>query len=214
PTDDDGPTPTDADDPTPTDQPEDPTPTADEPPGDDPDEQHFLGEWMTWSESYVMEMAFDDPETGDSGTMIMRIDGDSSHWRVETEEEGVSEMYAIEGDTYIVSDGECLLTSGGNEPSEEFDYGSDPDTYEEEASSYPDLEPAGDDTIDGEAMYVYEVTATETDDFESATYYVSQDSGYLRRVETETGTVDLHSWGSVEPIEPPDMECESFGSDE
>ncbi|MFW6448702.1 MAG: hypothetical protein ACOC0X_04055 [Halobacteriota archaeon] len=196
--------PTDAADPTPTDGAPDPTPTEDGGSTDD----HFLGEWMVWSDAYVMEMDYEDQDTGDAGHMVLRIGGDRSHWYVDSDQQGVSEMYAIDGDMYLVSDGECVLMPGNDDPTDDFGYNVDPETYGEDARNYPDLQPAGTDTIDGEPMYVYEVTAA--DDAESATYYVSQTTGHLRRVVGEWGTVDLHSWGSVGPIEPPDMECESF----
>lgn len=123
-------------------------------------------------------------------------------------EDGAAEFYEIGDDQYMVSSSQgeefCIQNPDRTPPDE----GQvDPDDYESDVSEYPDLTPVGRDTIDGEEVYVYELTPEETGGTDTITYYVSVDSGYLRRVESPEAVVNFHSWNDVEPVEAPDMEC-------
>ncbi|MEF8886548.1 MAG: hypothetical protein V5A30_01985 [Haloarculaceae archaeon] len=50
--------------------------------------------------------------------------------------------------------------------------------------------------------------ATPAGDGGQPTYYVDVETGYLRRTETGTAVVEYGSWGSVQPVTPPDRECQ------
>lgn len=126
-------------------------------------------------------------------------------------EDGTAEFYNIGDDQYMVSSNQgeefCILNPDRTPPDE----GQvDPDDYESDVSEYPDLTPTGTTTIDGERVYVYELTPEETGRSETVTYYVSVSSGYLRRVETQDAVVNFHSWNDVDPVEAPDMDCQDM----
>jgi hypothetical protein len=55
-------------------------------------------------------------------------------------------------------------------------------------------------------VYVFEVTGEDVEGV--LTFYVSAETGYLRRVEGAWGTATFHSWGETEPISKPDMDCQ------
>ena len=53
-------------------------------------------------------------------------------------------------------------------------------------------------------MLVYDLSQRE-----SQTVYVNAETGRLRRVDFNRGTIDYHSWGAVDEIQPPEMDCQS-----
>lgn len=61
--------------------------------------------------------------------------------------------------------------------------------------------PVGTDTIDGEAVYVYEIETGER--IGTVTYYVDTESGYVRKMEFMETTFEYWDFGSVEPVESP-----------
>ena len=135
-----------------------------------------------------------------------RFNGGNAYWRTEVDGQ-VSEIYMVDGDQYTVSDGECYRNTGQQGGSGGFDLGS----FDSDTSELPDVTAEGTTTIEGETMLVYEFASEAASGFESeATYYVSRETGYLRRVESDSGTIDYHSWGSADPVSPPDMDCESY----
>ena len=183
--------------------------------GDDEEEAHdddggeetgqTFGETFTFHDSYAMEMEFTDPETGQSGWFEARHrDGNiHQHWEIDGMSD-VWEMYHIDGDSYMVMGEMCFLNPDtDDEPDLEY---RDED-FDEVAE--PTLEPQGTTTIDNIDVYIYEVSDPSTG--EEMTYYVDSSTGYLRRIEWSFGVMDLHSWGDVEPISAPEMDCQSFG---
>lgn len=129
--------------------------------------------------------------------------------RVEFEnEQGSGEFYSVDGDQYFVMDEEGTCIKNPSEDMAPEDSQVEPDGYESDAEEYAELTPTETTTIDGNEVYVFEVTSetpggTET----TTTYYVGVDSGNLRRVEAQGSVTNFHSWGEVGPIEAPDMEC-------
>lgn len=101
----------------------------------------------------------------------------------------------------------CIEDPGSDMTPSEGEREVDTEEYESDVEEYATLSPTGTTTIDGEQMYVFELTPEMTGNQETSTYYVSVNSGYLRRVETSDRVLKLHSWGEVEPVEAPDMEC-------
>ena len=162
-----------------------------------------LGENFTWESSFVAEMTVETPEMGEASTTVRFNSGDF-HQTVESNQ-GTFDIYRVDGDLYMVQQGETCIKNPGQMPATES--GVDPGNQDSVAENYPDLTPEGRETIDGEEMYVYEAQS----DGQTMTWYVSVESGYLRRVEFDQGTVDYHSWGEVGPIEKPDMECQEVG---
>lgn len=122
---------------------------------------------------------------------------------------GTVEMYTVEGETYIVEGEECMLLPGMAE--EEFDE-EEIENPEAEAEAQSDLRASGREEIDGEEVYVFEISGEEAEEHdEDVTYYVGVETGYVRRIETAESVTDFHSWGDVDPIEPPEMECIDLG---
>ncbi|WP_336364404.1 hypothetical protein [Halalkalicoccus salilacus] len=175
----------------------------------------LFGQSARFADSYAYEMR--SLETGEPSGWSGRVDGEDSYMRME-DEGGVMEIYSIDDETYVIQDGGCFLVRSGEFEGTEGEDVDEPDVeaHEEEAAAHPELEAVGRDTIDGEEVYVFELSASEAAEHDDAvTYYVSVETGYLRRMESEDTAVDFHSWGNVDPIEPPEMECmETGGWDE
>lgn len=169
----------------------------------------LFGQSARFADSYAFEMR--SLETGETLGWSGRVDGEDSYMRME-EDSGVMEFYSVGDEAYFVQDGGCFVTSPGE--AEEVEEAEEPDigAHEGEAEAHPGLEAVGRDTIDGEEVYVFELSASEATEHDDAvTYYVSVETGYLRRVEDGTAVMDFHSWGDVDPVEPPDMECMEMG---
>jgi hypothetical protein len=43
------------------------------------------------------------------------------------------------------------------------------------------------------------------------TYYVSAETGYPVRFESPDSDIRFHSYGDVDPVEAPDMDCQEIG---
>jgi hypothetical protein len=170
--------------------------------GDGGDRQGFR-EAVRFEESFAMSGTFQ--ENGQTGEFDARFDGADLYWRFETDQ-GVVETHRVGGDFYVVSDGQCFRN-----PGQEFGVeGIEPQEFESSSEELPDAEPSGTTTIDGETMLVYEFESGAVDGVQgAATYYVSAETGYVRRVETGSGVLNFHSWGAVDPVTAPDMNCRS-----
>lgn len=180
--------------PTETDQP-----TATDEPGDGP----TFGEAIQPATSFAFSGEFEDPNMGEQGTMEGRFHEEDSYMSFTFGGQS-SEMYTVDGVTYLVSDGRCFEDPAPDMQPE--DPGQDPGGWDEDAENNADLQPDGTTTVNGEQAYHW--TLADVDD--EITYYVSVASGQLLRIEFPTGSIDYHSWGTADPIAPPDMECTSF----
>lgn len=158
-----------------------------------------LGESYQWADSFIAEISLEQTEA-EVNSLIMYFNGGNFRQEIETTE-GTFEMYNVDGTLYQVQDGQCFSIGGGQDPN--MDTGVDPQSEDELVGDRPELSPTGTDTIDGEEVYVYEYEF----EGESATTYVSTETGYIRRVEFAEGTIDYRSWGDVDPIELPEA-CE------
>lgn len=157
------------------------------------------------------EFAFDTEVEGEQqATVSGRFHQGDMYMEFESEE-GEGEFYMTGEDQYMVMSGQRETLCIENPDSTRPDEGQvDPEDYESEVSEYSDLTPTGRDTIDGEEVYVYELTPEMTEQSETVTYYVGVNSGYLRRVESAEATVNFHSWNDVDPIDAPDMDCQDM----
>lgn len=193
---------------TPTDAPTE-TPGDDETPTETPDgngDGPAFGEWIQGGDSFAIEMVSESPETDGEVTMQGRFHGGNSYWSMEFQGQTI-ESYTVDGDDYLVMGGTCFLNPGDQQQPYDPEDDYDPGGWDDDVEEYSGLTPDGTATIDGEEMYVYRLSDAGVDQI---TYYVSVESGYLRRVEFPGGHIDYHSWGEVDPIEAPDMECQSF----
>lgn len=146
-----------------------------------------LRDVIRWDSSYVM--TFESP-TG-SGDWTVHEGDAHMRW---TNEGETMETYHIGTDYYTIVDGQCYRRTVEESTSDFFD---------PEEPAMDDLEyfVSGTDTIDGEAVYVFDIG--------DGAYSISRSTGYPLRFEGyEDGTVvTLHSWGNTAPIQPPDLEC-------
>lgn len=166
-----------------------------------------FGTLYSMPNDYRFEAEYSNPDEDVSGTMRGRYHGSDFYQRIEPDStNNVFEIYHVDGDDYVVlSETQCLVNPGS---AAKPDSGTDSDA--EEYGSKPDanLRPSGTTTIDGETVYVFEVTGEDVEG--KWVLYVSASTGYLRRVETDNATVDFYDWGDVDPISIPD-ECGGVG---
>lgn len=122
--------------------------------------------------------------------------------------------YLVDGDGYVVTGDACTAypdLAAGLESVTSVDAPESPGSGSDSERA-PELTVTDRTTTDGRAVLVLELPADELSDVEqSVTYYVDEETRYLRRIETETAIVEYHSWNDVEPIDPPDMACQSDG---
>ncbi|MDS0223555.1 hypothetical protein NDI54_19625 [Haloarcula sp. S1AR25-5A] len=161
-----------------------------------------FGQAARFPDSYAMTMTME----SDGRTMEMsgRVYQGDMYWSFDQQGQQM-EMYHIGNSTYTVAGGQCFrgTMQQGMDRDE-----VDPGDFSDRAQANPELTPAGRDTIDGEDVLVYELSQDEGRD--PVTYYILADSGYPRRIEAESMQWDFHSWGSVEPIQQPDGNCQSM----
>lgn len=159
---------------------------------------------IDYEESFVME--FSNEESGMQGvsSITVRVNGQNSYMTFDGPQE--IEFYYVDGDSYTVMGGQCFQGQQSQVQS--------PDAVPEPGEDWNPTaglatDPDGRETIDGEEMLVYSYSG-EGEVYQGAdvTAYVSAETEYLRRVEAESWAVDYHTWGEVEPIEAPDMECQ------
>jgi len=162
-----------------------------------------LSDSFNWDSSFIAEMTLNQPEMGES-TVTMRFNSGNWHQTLESDQ-GTFDIYQVDGDVYMVQESGCIKNPGQTPTPES---GVSPENQNAVEEEYPDLTPEGQETIDGEEVYVYEAES----EGQTVTWYVSVESGYLRRMEFDGGTIDYHSWGEVDPIEAPDANCQEIGS--
>jgi hypothetical protein len=153
---------------------------------------------------YAMELV-DQPEGAPETRIVGRFAGEDHVVHYERGD-SVLASYVVDGDSYIVSNGECVRYPGvsAREGSETGEGSTAVDATE--------LERVGTTTLDDEEVVAYELPPASTDeDGEPLTYYVSTETRYVRRIESATGVVDYDSWGDVDAVEPPDGECRDAG---
>lgn len=102
------------------------------------------------------------------------------------------EIYRVDGELDTVIGGQCMdmesqqVRNPRNTSQEDYNLSE---------------RPIGTDTIDGEAVYVYEIETGQR--IGTVTYYVDTESGYVRKMEFMQTTIEYWDFGSVEPVESP-----------
>lgn len=183
----------------PADEPDDDTddtePTDDSADDDDEDNPR-LRDVINWEESFAANFEFDDV----TGSWLVYGDDSYLEWTAEGE---TIETYRIEDESYVVMNEQCFVQTIETPEDDLFD-------PEEPAEDDEEYVATGTDTIDGEDVWEFDV--------EGGTLAVSIETGYPVQFDADDGIVTFHSWGEVDPISPPDMECvepdgDSFGDD-
>lgn len=167
---------------------------------------------VDFEESFVMEYTFQGTQFGGDMSSTIKVNGQNVYMSMGGTLD--VEAYFIDGEYYQVTGGQCFK----NPENMNLDTpGPVPDPNEDwDPTAGISGDPTGRETIDGEEMLVYETGAAAESPYGGAeiTAYVSADTGYLRRVEAEDWQVDYHSWGDVDSIEAPDMECQEVSGGE
>lgn len=181
-------------------------------------------------ESYRMEVVpvdEDDPFATVSG----RVHGTDQYMRTE-HPDGITETYLVDGTAYVLSDEEeegAVVCSEypAEAPDSRGDHGRPARSVRGQPE--PRVELIGTTIMDDRETFVFESLSRppclpepaeeareghakgEAVDRQMAqpgvTYFVDAETGYLRRLQTESVATDYVSWGDVELITPPDMEC-------
>lgn len=173
-----------------------------------PGEEISFGGLYTIEKNYAADIEIYDPEA----TAEVRYYGDDYYQRYEDAEGNVVEIYHVDGDDYAVINGDQCF----EDPGESVTPDSEAESDAEEYGSKPDidLEPSGTDVIDyepfyvDEPVYVFEVSGPDVEGV--LIFYVSESTGYPLRIEADWGVINFHSWGEVDPISPPDMDCQQY----
>ncbi|MWV38736.1 hypothetical protein [Natrialba sp. INN-245] len=161
--------------------------------GDDAPGQHGTGSGgdINYGESYVSEI--DLHEAGSPEISQTHHEGDH-YTRTEFGNGEVVESYYVDGETYGIVEGNCVIT---DDPAAET---SVPD-IENPQGVQDSLEATETTTLNGDSVEVYEHPE------EDARWYVDAETGYPAQLETDVATVTFHSWGDTDPIDSPEGEC-------
>lgn len=169
------------------------------------------GGLISYESNYTVEVEYSDPNSDEAGTGTARYHGDDYYLWIDSDSlDGIYEVYHVDDDTYVVIDGQTCFLNPGASVRPDSDVESQSDAEAQGSKPDADLRPSGTTQIDGETVYVFEVTGQDIEG--SLTFYVSASTGYLRRVEGIWGTATFHSWGETEPISAPDIDCQKFGT--
>lgn len=166
---------------------------------------------VQYEESFVMEYSLDDSSGGQQVEMTVEVNGENSKMVIDAQQN--LEVYFVDGEAYQVIAGQCFKNPGEFEAP---DAGLDPapgEQYDPTVDLPEEFERT--ETIDGETVRVYEFDP-ENDELYSGpivTVYVSDETGYIRRVEGDGYMMEYHSWGEVGPIEAPDMNCQEISGE-
>jgi hypothetical protein len=163
---------------------------------------------VQYEDSFVMEYSVEGSEATQEVEMTVHVNGANSKMIIEAQQN--IEAYFVDGDAYQVIAGQCFKNPGEFEAP---DVGPSPgpgDQYDPTVDLPEEYERT--ETIDGETMRVYEFDPENEELYggPQITVYVSDETGYLSRVEGEEFSVEYHSWGQVDPIEKPDMDCQEI----
>jgi len=105
-------------------------------------------------------------------------------------------VYNVDGRAAYVADGDCFSQ---NVPSTR-----DPGNWTKESPlRNVTVRPSRTTTIDGETVYVYESDRGFGSVDGPITYYVSAETGYLRKLESADSTIEMYDWGHDESVELP-----------
>lgn len=160
---------------------------------------------MRFAEAYAMTVR---RERDGTASVTGRFHADDRVLEVTDEgERAGATTYLVDGTGYVVTNGRCVEypnLGAGVESVASVDAEAVPDGQRD-----PELVVTDQTTVDGREALVFERPAADlADDEPSPAYYVDTETRYPLRIETPTATVEYDSWGAVDPIEPPDRDCQ------
>ncbi|MEF8776701.1 MAG: hypothetical protein V5A43_09410 [Haloarculaceae archaeon] len=116
------------------------------------------------------------------------------------------DFYYVGGTIAYQTEGHCASFSDSSQvsiPDVDSEQWADTTDTEEQVSDWADIQASGQTTIDGEQLWVFEIGAGERGNQYAYTYYVSAESGYIRRIESQGLVANYWDWGNVGPISLP-----------
>lgn len=112
------------------------------------------------------------------------------------EQDGALTVYNVGDQEAYTTNGECF--------SQNVPETRDPGNWTEaEYLRNISVRPSRTTTIDGEEVYVYETESGQASLDGPFTYYVSAETGHLRKQEWADGTIEMYDWGHDESVELP-----------
>ncbi|MEF8854498.1 MAG: hypothetical protein V5A24_03240 [Haloarculaceae archaeon] len=121
-----------------------------------------------------------------------------------TYEGDTMDVYYVGNATYLQASGYCGTISVGDQVPElnPRDW-AETNSKQKRIEEWSDLEATGQTTLEGQSVWVYNFRSTVEGEQYEFTYYVSGQSGRLRRVEVQGIVIDYWDWGTVGPISAP-----------
>ncbi len=140
--------------------------------------------------------------SGRGGTVTGRFRDGNQYLQFQGDR-GTGEFYLVDGAVYSVQEGGCITV-----PSNPVETPEPPEEEAIDDARFSSVTRTGTETIDGEEVIVYDVSATSSN-IPDATYYLLADTGRLRRVTTQgprgPQQVEFLAWGDeVDPITLPE----------
>ncbi len=139
----------------------------------------------------------------DGATVTGRFDGENRTVRYETGDRVVT-FSVVDGDGYLVSDGDCVRYPDVTATLEE-NRAAVTDRAADAAA--PTLTVDRTTTLDEAEVWVLELDEGFEGVDGAVTYYVDVATNHMRRVDLGATVVDYRSWGAVDPVEPPADDC-------
>ncbi len=112
-------------------------------------------------------------------------------------------IYLVDGNSYIVAEGECFQSSPSNQINIDPGTWADPDEKEQDLQDNFERTASGQTTIDGEPMYYYVIETTRDGQTVEVTYYLHAQTGRPRRVESQGAVLNYFDWGNAPSISAP-----------
>lgn len=123
------------------------------------------------------------------------------------------ELYRIDGTSYLVTGPQCIRNPAGI--SQQVEPGSAPtrpDSQRDLLSQAPGT-PDRRETVDGQELLVYVIENESDSGGPTTTVWVSEETGYPHRTESDKFSIDYHSHEEELSLSKPEMDCAELGSD-
>ena len=161
---------------------------------------------VEFADNYRFSMDFSNYDAAAGNIrMVGEYHGQNFHNRASYDGD-IVDVWLVGGTQYFATDGYCTPVSGSGGmglPDVDADDWADTEESKRRLEGWADVTASGEATIDGEAMWRFAVTAGERGNEWDYTYYLSKETGYLRRLETQGIVIEYWDWGNVGPIGAP-----------
>lgn len=168
-----------------------------------------LGDQPLFPDAFAIEGTLSATEFDEPTPFAGRVDAEGNVY-IAVDGPRNLEWYVVEDRSYSVVDDDGQRRCFRGDESDGLPE-ADPRVFETEATENADLGPADTETVDGEQRNLYEISGENAVEHDGPIELaVSDETGYLRRVETPDSVWEFHSSGGVEPVEAPEMDCSAL----